>query len=118
MTEGEAFQYVMLYSEAGRDPLVLESEISVILMSHKRSSSTWDLDWTILDVWKLKLGRCSDYYDVDVGGRAHASGAVFDHCREMVRLWEKRINVSVELTVAEETGDFLVVANYNDPLIP
>lgn len=116
MTEEEAFNYVSLYSEPRRDPIVLDSELSVILTSHKRSDSSWDLDWAILDTWKLKLGRCSDYYDVTVGGRDHAASQVSQHCREMVQLWEKRANVSLEMMFGDESGEFMHVANYNDPL--
>jgi hypothetical protein len=118
MSEEDAFNYVALYVEPRRDPVILESEISVILSSHKRGELAWDLDWAILDCWKLKMGRASDYYDVDVGGRAHSSGAVFEHCKAMVQLWERRANVSIELDADGLTGDFLVVANYNDPLKP
>ena len=117
MTEAEAFSYVSLYVEARRDPVLLDSEVSTVLSSHKRSSGGWDLDWAILDCWKLKLGRASDYYDVTVGGRTHSASQVSTHCAEMVRLWERRANVSLELINGDEGGEFMHVANYNDPLL-
>lgn len=120
MTEEQAFNYVSLYVEPRRDPVVTDGEISTVLMSHARAEDDgWDLDWAILDIWKLKMGRASDYYDIDIGGRAHASGAVFNHCQEMVKVWERRANVSLGSMFGDEgSGDVLVVANYNDPLEP
>jgi hypothetical protein len=118
MLESEAFNYVALYTEPRRDPILLDSELSVILMSRKMGEGAWDLDGAILDAWRLKMGRCTDYYDVDIGGRSHASGAVFDHCKAMVAEWSRRVNSSVELCAESDGGDFLIVANYNAPLKP
>ena len=115
MTEQDAVSYIKIYAEAERDPLVSETEIQV-LFNARKCGGAWDLEGTILDIWRAKLGRCSDYYDVTIGGRDHTAEQIFKHCQEMVKLWEKRVNSSVKLATDATTGDFLVVANYNEPL--
>lgn len=116
MTEAEAFNYVSLFCEPRRDPILLDQEISIVLMSHKRFEGGWDLDWAILDCWKLKLAKCSDYYDVTVGGRDHSAEAVSRHCAEQIEIWSRRINGSVCIG-GEDSDEILIVANYNAPVL-
>lgn len=116
MTEAEARARILLFTEAGSEPVLDSAAVDVLLSMAKKVDGfglepqdtgwtpSWNVNYAISQGWLIKAGRLSDRYLFMSGGKMFARQQFYDHCMKMAYRYASKAGIqSVRLAPSLES---------------
>lgn len=96
-----AEERLKIYTAWDREPALIQAEITELLALSQVADvngvapggsgylPTYNLRAAAREGWRWKLGKASEMTSTDLDGDRMSANQVFDHCREMIRLYSR-----------------------------